>query len=207
MRLRDLLRGSGLGREGELPEAIRARRIPSDAAILVVHLHGFAEACAKGDLREVAGWLDRFVDGLAGVGEASHGILDAVMGNVGLFSFGSLMEAREDLDRAAQAALRIAAEVGGWGVGPGGVPDVGMGLTYGRVISGPFGTRGRVVFTSIGAPVNTAFKLAKIARRGEVLCDWPTALEIRKRADAAGIRLVEQPAVLGGERVFRVVRA
>jgi adenylate cyclase len=75
--------------------------------------------------------------------------------------FGAPVRHRDHADRAVAAALEIAREVNGSDDGL----RVGLGVNTGTVVVGTIGGAGRLDFTVIGDPVNTAARVESVTRQ------------------------------------------
>jgi ABC-type oligopeptide transport system substrate-binding subunit/class 3 adenylate cyclase len=147
------------------------------------------------------------------------GTIKDLAGDGVLALFGAPVSHEDDAERAVRAALRIAHEVGAYGVevsGAWGIEGlaVRVGVETGSVVLGPVGAGGRVEYAAYGDTVNVAARLQAQAAPGVVLVgssthrlvqplfEWGDAVDLVLKGKTATVRALEaRGARAGGVRV------
>jgi adenylate cyclase len=132
-----------------------------EVSILCLDIREFTRFAERASAYEVVDRLNDFFGTVVPILERHGGHADKYVGDGLLGVFGAPEPLADHADRAVGAALEIAAAVraryeGGL--------RVGIGVNSGPVIAGTIGGGGRVEFTVIGDPVNTAARVEQVTR-------------------------------------------
>jgi class 3 adenylate cyclase len=133
-----------------------------EVSVLCLDIRAFTRFAERSSAREVVDRLNDFFGVVVPILERHGGHADKYVGDGLLGVFGAPEPLDDHADRAVAAALEIAATVreryrGGL--------RVGIGVNSGPVIAGTIGGGGRVEFTVIGDPVNTASRVEQVTRQ------------------------------------------
>jgi class 3 adenylate cyclase len=198
------------------PGGLRGRR--REAAVLMSDIRSFVALCDSLEAEEVTGLLTDYFTLMVQVVHRNGGEVDKFMGDALLAVFYSpdsahsapeatpalqaiscALEMRERLEEFnAQRVARQKTPV-----------EIGVGITYGEIISGPIGSRDRMDFTVIGAVVNLASrieKLSKIGRHTRVLFSGPVEEKVRGLVESVAIEDDRVRQIDEQLRVFELVR-
>lgn len=148
-----------------VPSAPEQRRV---VTIVFADLANFTALAESVDPEAVKDLLDRCFAALAPVVERHGGRVDKVVGDELMATFGAPVAHEDDPARAVRAALGFPAALAAVD------PDLVLrvGVNTGEVLAGAVGPGGS--YTVTGDAVNTAHRLAAVARPGEVLVGEPT---------------------------------
>jgi PAS domain S-box-containing protein len=133
-----------------------------DATLMFLDVKNFTAVAERLAPRELVGVLNSLFGLAVPVITAHGGHVDKFIGDGLLAVFGAPCE----LDGHADAALRAALEIDRMARDelPGGL-EIGIGLHSGEVVAGNVGGGGRLDFTVIGDPVNTAARIESATRK------------------------------------------
>jgi class 3 adenylate cyclase len=132
-----------------------------EVSILFMDVRGFTTLSEKSSAPKVVEQLNALYDVVVPVILRHGGHANKFIGDGLLAVFGAPVRHGDHADRAAAAALEIAACVNG---GDAGELRVGLGVNSGSVVVGTIGGGGRLDFTVIGDPVNTAARVESATR-------------------------------------------
>ncbi len=165
--------------------------------VLFVDIRDFTAFAERASAREVVGQLNAFYDLVVPVLAAHGGHANKFVGDGVLGVFGAPGRLDDHADRAVAAAREIVAAVD---ERFGGAVGIGIGVNSGPVVAGTIGGGGRVEFTVIGDPVNTASRVEAVTRQTGDSILLTEATRCLLNADHG--ELVERPTVeLKGKRV------
>ena len=133
-----------------------------EVSILFLDVRGFTELAERSNAREVVAKLNDLYEQVVPVVTAQGGHANKFIGDGMLAVFGAPERQPDHADRAVQAALEIARLVRERYRGE---LRVGVGVNSGRVLVGTVGGGGRLDFTVIGDPVNTAARVESATRQ------------------------------------------
>jgi adenylate cyclase len=133
-----------------------------DVSILFMDVRGFTTLSEQSTAREVVGQLNALYDVVVPVILSHGGHANKFIGDGLLAVFGAPDRFPDHADRAVAAALEIAEKVN---AGEAGDLRVGLGVNSGTVVVGTIGGGGRLDFTVIGDPVNTASRVESATRQ------------------------------------------
>jgi adenylate cyclase len=133
-----------------------------DVSILFMDVRGFTTLSEQSTAREVVAQLNALYDVVVPVILRHGGHANKFIGDGLLAVFGAPDRLPDHADRAVAAALEIAEKVN---AGDAGGLRVGLGVNSGTVVVGTIGGGGRLDFTVIGDPVNTASRVESATRQ------------------------------------------
>jgi len=132
-----------------------------EVTVLFVDIRDFTTFAERASAREVVGQLNDFYELIVPVLAKHGGHANKFVGDGLLGVFGAPDLVPDHADRAVAAALEIAATVRAT---YGQRLRIGVGVNSGPVMAGTIGGGGRVEFTVIGDPVNTAARVERVTR-------------------------------------------
>jgi adenylate cyclase len=133
-----------------------------DVSILFMDVRGFTTLSEQATARQVVAQLNTLYDVVVPVILRHGGHANKFIGDGLLAVFGAPERHGDHADRAVSAGLEIAEKVND---GAGGDLRVGLGINSGTVVVGTIGGGGRLDFTVIGDPVNTAARVESATRK------------------------------------------
>ena len=161
------------------PERLALHGERCDIFVVFTDLEGFTKLSHAIEPEMVAYLLNNYLDRLSDIVLEHGGTIDKFVGDAIIAFWGAPIKRPDDGERAARAALAMA-EAGETfrRETPEGVPPIGrtrVGLHYGEAIVGNFGGEGRIQYTALGDPMNTASRLeaANKQLKTTVLASWP----------------------------------
>jgi class 3 adenylate cyclase len=132
-----------------------------EVSVLFLDIRDFTAFAERASAREVVTTLNRFWELVVPVVSEHGGHANKFIGDGLLAVFGAPDRLRDHADRAVQAGMemvrRVRAEYAG-------EVRVGVGVNSGPVVAGTIGGGGRLEFTVIGDPVNTAARVERVTR-------------------------------------------
>ena len=131
--------------------------------VVFADLAGFTSLAESRDPEAVKDLLDRCFGRLVPVVVEHGGTVDKIIGDELMAVFGAPVAHENDPDRAVRAALDLIAELADLSASL----VLRIGINTGEVLVGPLGPGGSSTVT--GDTVNTAHRLASVARPGEIL--------------------------------------
>jgi adenylate cyclase len=132
-----------------------------EVSVLCLDIRDFTRFAEQASAHEVVDRLNDFYGLVVPILERHGGVADKYVGDGLLGVFGAPEPLEDHADRAVAAALEIAAAVH---ERYGEKLRVGIGVNSGPVVAGTIGGGGRVEFTVIGDPVNTASRVEQVTR-------------------------------------------
>jgi class 3 adenylate cyclase len=132
-----------------------------EVSVLFMDVRGFTTLSESAAARDVVGQLNQLYDRVVPIILRHGGHANKFIGDGLLAVFGAPVRHRDHADRAVAAALEIARNVNS---SDGGL-RVGLGVNTGTVVVGTIGGGGRLDFTVIGDPVNTAARVESATRQ------------------------------------------
>jgi adenylate cyclase len=161
-----------------------------DVSVLFVDVRGYTAIAERAGAREVVAQLNELYELIVPVVVRHGGHANKFIGDGMLALFGAPHRLPEHADRAVEAALeivRLVRERFGERL------RVGVGVNSGRVLVGTIGGGGRLDFTAIGDPVNTAARVEAATR--ETGDDLLITQATRDLLSADGTSWHERPGV------------
>ena len=132
-----------------------------EVSVLFLDVRGFTSLAERTGARDVVARLNALYERVVPIVLAHGGHANKFIGDGMLAIFGAPERLADHADRAVEAALEIARAVRD---AFGGELRVGLGVNSGRVLVGTVGGGGRLDFTVIGDPVNTAARVEAATR-------------------------------------------
>jgi class 3 adenylate cyclase len=167
-----------------------------DVSVMFVDIRGFTARAERAGARETVDELNAFYDCVVPVVTRHGGHANKFVGDGMLAVFGAPEPRFDHADRAVAAALELADAVR---ERFGDELPIGVGVNSGRVVAGTVGGGGRMEFTVIGDPVNTACRVEAATREtgDDVLITEAT----RERLSMERVGWTARPAIpLRGKR-------
>lgn len=146
--------------ERVLAEGVALSGEEVEVSVLFVDIHGFTAFSERSSAAEVVAVLNGFFEEIVPVLVRHGGHANKFVGDGLLGVFGAPEKLADHADRAVAAALEIASVVRARSDSL----RVGIGVNSGPVVAGTIGGGGRVEFTVIGDPVNTAARVEEATR-------------------------------------------
>jgi adenylate cyclase len=166
-----------------------------EVTVLFVDIRDFTALAERSSAREIVARLNEFYELVVPALRRHGGHANKFIGDGLLGVFGAPDRQADHADRGVAAALEIARLVREHFAGR---LRIGIGVNSGPVVAGTVGGGGRVEFTVIGDPVNTAARVEEVTRRtgDEILITDATRCLLRE-----DLGLSERPhAELKGKR-------
>jgi class 3 adenylate cyclase/HEAT repeat protein len=191
----------------------RAQRL--EAAVLFSDIRGFVSHCETSDAEDVLRMLNEYFAEMVTAIYAHGGEVDKFIGDAILAVFyvreedhGEGQLGTGSCLRAIQAALEMKSRLAAYNqrrVEKKKFPiDIGIGISFGQLISGEMGTRERRDFTVIGDAVNVASRIEKFSKKGRgTKIVFSGGVETRLQG-LVGYELLEETPVAGKEERIRV---
>jgi adenylate cyclase len=132
-----------------------------EVTVLFLDIRNFTAFAERASAREVVAELNRFYDYVVPLLAHHGGHANKFVGDGLLGVFGAPDRLADHADRGVAVALQIAQVVD---EAYEGVLEIGIGVNSGAVVAGTVGGGGRVEFTVIGDPVNTAARVEEATR-------------------------------------------
>jgi adenylate cyclase len=155
------------------PDALRPGGERRPIAVLFADVRNFTPLAARMSPDETAKLLSEFFTEMVDCVFKHGGTLDMFIGAGVLAQWGAPISARDDADRAVEAALSMVSAVeqlnSRWRSEGRSELSVGIGLNYGEAFAGHIGSEKRLEYTVIGDVVNTGRRICDWAEGGEVL--------------------------------------
>ncbi|MBA2637854.1 MAG: adenylate/guanylate cyclase domain-containing protein [Solirubrobacterales bacterium] len=133
-----------------------------DVSVLFLDIREFTAFTERASAREVVGTLNAFFDLVVPVLVRHGGHTNKFVGDGLLGVFGAPEPMPDHADSAVAASLEVVETVR---ERFGDTLRIGIGVNSGRVIAGTIGGGGRLEFTVIGDPVNTAARVERVTRQ------------------------------------------
>ncbi len=166
----------------ERPEGTQLGGTRVQATVLMSDIRSFVALCESMEAEEVTAMLNEYFSQMVEVVHRHGGEVDKFIGDALLAVFYASEEShvfREGSPspsptttslQAIYCALEMRDRLSEFNkkrVAAGKSPiEIGVGITYGEIISGPIGSKDRMDFTVIGSVVNLASRIEKLSKRG-----------------------------------------
>jgi len=153
----------------------RTELIPAykELTILFSDISGFTKWSSTKSSEEVHGFLNDYLESMAGILFSHGGTVDKFMGDGILAFFGDPFEMEDHCERCIRAAIAMQKKINElaekWKHTVGIDLKVRIGINTGRVIVGNLGSQTRIEYTVIGAAVNLAQRMESNAPAGGIL--------------------------------------
>jgi len=163
--------------------------------VLFSDIRGFTTMSAGMTPNEIMDMLNEYFDEMTRIIFAHQGTLDKFMGDGIMAIFGAPFSYGDDADRAALAAIDMIQRVHVLNerarANGKRTFDIGIGINTGDAVAGNVGNLDRMDYTVIGEMVNTAFRLASVAGRNQILISKDTQANIQAEIDLIGVGVMK----------------
>ncbi len=133
-----------------------------DVTVLFCDLRGYSGFAEAQGASLTAAWgeIQKALDAMSGAVTEKGGIVAGFRGDAVLGFWGWPNTQPDQIERAAEAALRIHEKLSGWMVNR----QCGLGITHGRALAGRLGAHDLAVVDLYGPVVNLAFRLEEMTK-------------------------------------------
>ena len=143
-----------------------------DVCVLFADIRGFTSLSEKMDPPKVVYVLNNYFQSMIDVIFKYSGTLDKIIGDELMVLYGVPIKAENDCQNAVDSAISMLDSLGDFNkkMNNEGLPqlNIGIGINFGKVVSGNIGSRQQMNYTVIGDNVNLAARLCSSAKGGEI---------------------------------------
>ena len=144
-----------------------------DVCVLFCDIRGFTALSEKMKPAEVVYLLNHYFEAMIDVVFAYNGTLDKIIGDELMVLYGVPLKSDNDAIRAVESAKQMFIALASFNdrIQSEGLPslEIGIGINYGKVVSGNIGSEKQMNYTVIGDAVNLAARLCSHAKPGEIV--------------------------------------
>jgi adenylate cyclase len=173
-------------------------------------IRGFTPMSENMNPDEVAKLLTEYFTEMVEIVFEHSGSLDKFMGDAIMALWGAPIAHEDDADRAMQCAidqLTVLEKMNEKWAEQGRPPiKIGIGINFGEVFAGNFGSDRRLEYTVIGDAVNTASRLCSVAGPNEILIAEPFYKALKKPPKVEALEPVQVKGKAKKVPVYRVKR-
>jgi adenylate cyclase len=173
-------------------------------------IRGFTPMSENMNPDEVAKLLTEYFTEMVEIVFEHSGSLDKFMGDAIMALWGAPIAHEDDADRAMQCAidqLTVLEKMNAKWAEQGRPPiGIGIGINFGEVFAGNFGSDRRLEYTVIGDAVNTASRLCSVAGANEILIAEPFYKALKKPPKVEALEPVQVKGKAKKVPVYRVKR-
>lgn len=173
-------------------------------------IRGFTPMSENMNPDEVAKLLTEYFTEMVEIVFEHSGSLDKFMGDAIMALWGAPIAHEDDADRAMQCAidqLTVLEKMNAKWAEQGRPPiNIGIGINFGEVFAGNFGSDRRLEYTVIGDAVNTASRLCSVAGPNEILIAEPFYKALKKPPKVEALEPVQVKGKAKKVPVYRVKR-
>jgi len=173
-------------------------------------IRGFTPMSENMNPDEVAKLLTEYFTEMVEIVFEHSGSLDKFMGDAIMALWGAPIAHEDDADRAMQCAidqLAVLEKLNEKWAEQGRPPiKVGIGINFGEVFAGNFGSDRRLEYTVIGDAVNTASRLCSVAGANEILIAEPFYKALKKPPKVEALEPLQVKGKAKKVPVYRVKR-
>ena len=189
----------------ENPDSFKLGGVNQTITILFADIRGFTRISEHAPPEKIVSLLNRYFSAMTDIIFAHGGTLDKYLGDGLMALFGAPTATPEDASNALNAAVAMQRRVLGINMElmNEGLSEigVGIGLHTGEVTVGYIGSERRSEYTAIGDAVNTASRLERNAKGGDILISDATAKAAHSRyrlepREAIRVKNRQQPVAL-----------
>ena len=145
----------------------------SEVCVLFCDIRGFTALSEKMKPNEVVYLLNNYFEAMIDVVFSNNGTLDKIIGDELMVLYGVPLKREDDANRAVVSAqeMFVALDVFNKKISKEGLPtlEIGIGINYGKVVSGNIGSEKQMNYTVIGDAVNLAARLCSHAKSGQIV--------------------------------------
>jgi adenylate cyclase len=171
----------------------------SEVCILFSDIRGFTALSEKMKPSEVVYLLNTYFEAMIDVVFAHNGTLDKIIGDELMVLYGVPLKNKNDSQSAVNSALSMfkALEKFNKQMEKENLPilEIGIGVNFGKVVSGNIGSERQMNYTVIGDAVNLASRLCSHAKSGEVVI----SKSVYERLEANKGFLAQTPIMVKGK--------
>ena len=143
-----------------------------DVCVLFADIRGFTSLSEKMDPPKVVYVLNNYFQSMIDVIFKYSGTLDKIIGDELMVLYGVPIKAENDCQNAVDSAISMLDSLRDFNkkMNNEGLPqlNIGIGINFGKVVSGNIGSRQQMNYTVIGDNVNLAARLCSSAKGGEI---------------------------------------
>lgn len=162
-----------------------------EVVVLFTDLRGFSSLFAQHDPVQISMMVDMYLTAVSEAVHAEGGIINKFVGDAAMALFNVPHPQSDPALRALRAGLAIKRACARLNerLQKKGLPrlDVGIGVVRGEAAVGLVGSKERMEYTALGAPINLAARLQAQARGGKVLTDEHTYRPLAARLDVVSL--------------------
>ena len=145
----------------------------SEVCVLFSDIRGFTALSEKMKPSDVVYLLNTYFESMIEVVFSHNGTLDKIIGDELMVLYGVPLKTKNDSQSAVNSAIAMfkALETFNKEIEKENLPklQIGIGINYGKVVSGNIGSERQMNYTVIGDAVNLASRLCSHAKSGEVV--------------------------------------
>ena len=145
----------------------------SEVCVLFSDIRGFTALSEKMKPSDVVYLLNTYFESMIEVVFSNNGTLDKIIGDELMVLYGVPLKNKNDSQSAVNTAIEMfkALEAFNREIEKHDLPqlEIGIGINYGKVVSGNIGSKRQMNYTVIGDAVNLASRLCSHAKSGEVV--------------------------------------
>jgi len=169
----------------ENPENQWLKGTRSNASVMFTDIRGFTAFAEDRPPERVVLVLNQYFDIATRAIMEHGGYVDKFIGDAVMGVFGVPALAANHAERSVRAALHMQAELAQAAKKTGNevLGQVGIGINTGMLVAGNLGSQAKMEYTVIGDAVNTASRLNKLAKAGDVVISKTTLAPIARVAD------------------------
>ena len=153
--------------------ALELGGVQSEVCVLFSDIRGFTALSEKMKPSEVVYLLNTYFESMIDVVFSHNGTLDKIIGDELMVLYGVPLKNKNDSQSAVNSAIEMfkALEKFNNKIEKENLPklQIGIGINYGKVVSGNIGSERQMNYTVIGDAVNLASRLCSHAKSGEVM--------------------------------------
>ena len=147
--------------------------VEKDVCVLFCDIRGFTSMSEKLDPDKVVSLLNNYFQKMINVVFENNGTLDKIIGDELMVLYGVPISYENDNQNAVNTAIKMFNELKEFNnkIKNEGLPEIsiGIGVNFGKVISGNIGSDQQMNYTVIGDNVNIAARLCSVAKPGEII--------------------------------------
>ncbi len=144
-----------------------------EVCVLFADIRGFTSLSEKMEASKVVYILNNYFQAMIDVIFKHNGTLDKIIGDELMVLYGVPLKSDNDSQNAVNSAFEMLKELSVFNkkMSNKGFPElgIGIGINYGKVVSGNIGSDQQMNYTVIGDNVNLASRLCSVARAGEII--------------------------------------
>ena len=147
--------------------------VQKDVCVLFVDIRGFTSMSENLEPEKVVSLLNNYFQKMINVVFKNNGTLDKIIGDELMVLYGVPISYENDNQNAVNTAIEMFKELKNFNkkIKDEGLPEIsiGIGINFGKVISGNIGSDQQMNYTVIGDNVNIAARLCSVAKPGEII--------------------------------------